>query len=117
MPDDRPRDNDQRFSYYANVTRWGTCQVAEERTTRVATDKFKLWLDTPDQPITFPPTQEDVSLQQLRSNLAKERKSDNLRYLLIQTQQKQSSLRKKPMRQELRNQVRNLELGTDDHEP
>ena len=42
VPNDRPKDNDPRFCYYTNVKRWDTCQVTEERTIRVATDKVHI---------------------------------------------------------------------------
>ena len=41
----------------AVVKRWGTCQVAEERTIRVATDKVSSWLVNPGMTATFPPSQ------------------------------------------------------------
>ena len=56
VPKDRPVDNDQRFSYYTTVKRWDTCQVAEERTIRVATDKVNSWLVNPEMTATFPPS-------------------------------------------------------------
>ena len=66
MPDDKPRDNDQRFGYYTNVTVWDTCQVKEERTLRVASDKVNAWLDlglstNPSLTAVFPPSQEEAN--------------------------------------------------------
>ena len=63
MPDDRPRDNDQRFCYYTKVTVWDTCQVKEERTLHVATGKVHPWFDlgqsvNPSLTAIFPPSQE-----------------------------------------------------------
>ena len=66
MPDDKPRDNDQRFCYYTNVKVWDACQVREERTLRVAFDKVSTWLDlglsnNPSLTAVFPPSQEEAN--------------------------------------------------------
>ena len=66
MPDDKPLDNDQRFCYYTNVKAWDTCQVKEERTLRVASDKVNAWLDlglstNPSLTAVFPPSQEEAN--------------------------------------------------------
>ena len=71
MPDDKPGDNDQRFSYYTTVKLWHTCQTREERTTRVASDKVEQWLDlgqlvNPSLTATFPPSQEQVNQSKLK---------------------------------------------------
>ena len=66
MPDDKPGDNDQRFGYYTNVKVWTSCQVKEERTLRVASDKVNAWLDlglpnNPSLTAAFPPSQEEAN--------------------------------------------------------
>ena len=66
MPRDKPKDNDQRFCYYTNVKWWKECQVKEERTLRVASDKLQSWLDigylnNPDLTAEFPPSQEETN--------------------------------------------------------
>ena len=64
MPSDKPADNDQRFCYYTEVKWWNDCQVKEERTLRVASDKVQAWLDigctnNPHLTAIFPPSQEE----------------------------------------------------------
>ena len=59
LPDDRPQDNDKRFSYYDDVVRWDTCQVAEERTFNTAVDKTRSWLLSSDMLVNFPLSQEE----------------------------------------------------------
>ena len=66
MPDDKPRDSDQRFGYYIEVKVWNSCQVKEERTLLVASDKVTAWLDlgmsnNPNLTATFPPSQEEAN--------------------------------------------------------
>ena len=65
MPSDKPEDNDQRFCYYTEVRRWNECQVKEERTLRVASDKVQSWLDIGDTILdstaVFPPSQEEAN--------------------------------------------------------
>ena len=66
MPDDKPHDNDQRFCYYTSVKVWDTCQVKEERTLRVASDKVNAWLDlgqsnNPILTAVFPQSQEEAN--------------------------------------------------------
>ena len=66
MPTDKPGNNDQRFCYYTNVKWWKECQVKEERTLRVASDKVQSWLDlgytdNPDLTAVFPPSQEEAN--------------------------------------------------------
>ena len=57
--------NDQRFCYYTEVRRWNECQVKEERTLRVASDKVQSWLDIGvtilDPTAVFPPSQEEAN--------------------------------------------------------
>ena len=70
MSNDKPRENDQRFSYYTEVKLWHTCQAREERTLRVATDKVDHWLDVgqsvnPTLTAVFPPSQKDVNQAKL----------------------------------------------------
>ena len=71
MPDDKPRDNAQRFSYYTTVKLWHTCQAREERTIRVASDKVEQWFDlgqsvNPSLTAIFPPSQEQVNQAKLK---------------------------------------------------
>ena len=59
-------NNDQRFCYYTEVKWWKECQVKEERTLRVASDKVQSWLDlgytsNPDLTAVFPPSQEEAN--------------------------------------------------------
>ena len=66
MPKDRPKDNDQRFSYHTNVKVWKTSQVHEERTLQMATDKARLWRQPPqnidaDPKVDFPPSQVEAN--------------------------------------------------------
>ena len=70
MPDDKPGENDQRFSYHTEVKLWPTCQVREERTLRVATDKVDHWVDVgqlvnPTLNAIFPASQKDVNQAKL----------------------------------------------------
>ena len=65
-PSDKPVNNDQRFCYYTEVKWWKECQVKEERTLRVASDKVQSWLDlgyttNPDLTAVFPPSQEEAN--------------------------------------------------------
>ena len=65
MPSDKPENNDQRFCYYTEVRRWNECQVKEERTLRVASDKVQSWLDIGDTILddtaVFPQSQEEAN--------------------------------------------------------
>ena len=65
MPSDKPENNDQRFCYYTEVRRWNECQVKEERTLRVASDKVQSWLDIGDtildETAVFPQSQEEAN--------------------------------------------------------
>ena len=66
LPSDKPVNNDQRFCYYTEVKWWKDCQVKEERTLRVASDKVQGWLDigytnNPDLSAVFPPSQEEAN--------------------------------------------------------
>ena len=66
MPSDKPSNNDQRFGYYTHVRMWDKCQVKEERTLRVASDKVNAWLDlgysnNPTLTADFPPSQQEAN--------------------------------------------------------
>ena len=113
VPKDRPVDNDQRFSYYTTVKRWDTCQVAEERTIRVATDRVNSWLINPEMTATFPPSQLEAN-QAAKRPSGKVQERDNLQYLLIQIQLEQSNLNRTLMQQRLQNRVKRLVQVRDD---
>ena len=66
MPKDRPKDNDPRFYYHTDIKVWKTSQVPEERTLQVATDKVRIWLESPQNAdahlkIDFPPSQAEAN--------------------------------------------------------
>ena len=82
LPDDEPQNNDQRFSYYTNVTRWNTCPFTSEA----------------DMLVCFPSTQEQANeAVSTEKQPGKGAKGDNPLYLLIQILQGQSSPRKRLM--------------------
>ena len=44
---------------FAEVTRWDTCQVTDQRTIDCAMDKTKSWVISPDMQVSFPISQKE----------------------------------------------------------
>ena len=103
LPSDKPVNNDQRFCYYTEVKWWKDCQVKEERTLRVASDKVQGWLDigyvdNPDLTAVFPPSQEEANQATTASKRPeKGQRRDHLQFPLGRTQPRLNKQRLSPM--------------------
>ena len=118
LPDDRPQDNDKRFSYYTDVMRWDTCRVIEERTIQNASDKTKSWMVYPDMLVSFPLSQEESNrVVAMEKQPGKGAKGDRPQYLLIQTLQGQNNPRRMLMQYRLKGKIQMLHSGKDDLVP